>query len=174
MYKTLAIFFIVFLSSCSDNDVPRNILSVEKMKPILWQQLKAEIYTKENLVLDSVKNKHLSFENEKLQMQIFKNNNITKDEFYKSYAYYLSHEDKLGLILDSLIAQQTRANLEDLKGQYNSNDLMNTRNIFLEVVMKPKPIFTLNPDTLPKEKELQFFNSNSHNNFNVPQKFNPQ
>ena len=186
MYKIFAICFIIFLASCSDNDVPINILSAEKMQPILWQQIKAEIYTRENLISDSIKSKNLSLENEKLQMQIFRNNNVTKEEFYKSYNYYLKHEDKFSELLDSIIAKQTRANLVDLQSQYGGNSNQNTKNIFLDSLFKPIPIFTLDPDTLKKEniistdssQKINIFNPsknyNPHKNLSVPNKFNPQ
>jgi hypothetical protein len=120
------------------------------MRPILWQQIKADIYTRENLVSDSIKNKDLYFENEKIQMQIFKNYGITKEEFYESYKYYLAHEDKLGIIIDTMIAQQTRINFEEMTNQANSNRPKPT-NIFIQELLKKKPIFSMSPDTLPKE-----------------------
>ena len=174
MYKTLAFCFIVFLSSCSENDVPSNILSIEKMKPILWEQLKADIYTRENLVSDSLKNKNLVLENEKLQMQIFKHFNISKENFYESYYYYLKHENLIGQVLDTLIAEQTRANLELLKNQHSGNDLINIINIFTEAFMKPRPIFTLQPDTLPSENEIKQPNYDPYKKYNVPKEFNPK
>jgi Domain of unknown function (DUF4296) len=150
MYKIILLICCIIFAGCSPGDVPRNILSVEKMRPILWQQIKADIYTKENLVNDSLKNKDLYFENEKMQMQIFKNYGISKEEFYESYNYYLTHEDKLGVMIDSMIALQTRINFDEMINQANSSR-PKPRNIFIQEMIKKKPIFSMSPDTLPKE-----------------------
>jgi Domain of unknown function (DUF4296) len=150
MYKNVLLIVCIIFASCNPSDVPRNILPVDKMQPILWQQIKADIYTKENLVSDSVKNKNLSFENVKIQAQIFKNYGVTKAEFYESYNYYLANEDKLGVMIDTLIAMQTQANLLEMTGAAN-NYGRKPENIFIAELLKKKPVFSMSPDTLPKE-----------------------
>lgn len=160
MYRVFGFLFIILIASCSSNDVPRNILSPDKMSPILWQQIKADIFTRENIVNDSLKKNDLSFENEKLQMQIFKNFGVTKEEFYRSYNYYITHEDKFAVMIDTLIARQTSANLEYLKNQGRNYELTK-KNIFLEFLLQKKPVFSMNPDTLPNENIMKYNNFNS-------------
>jgi Domain of unknown function (DUF4296) len=147
MYKIILLICCIIFASCNTGDVPNRILSVEKMRPILWQQIKADIYTRENLVNDSLKNKDLYFENEKMQMQIFKNYGISKEEFYESYNYYLTHEDKLSVMVDSMIALQTRVNFEEMTGASN-NYGRKPKNIFKEELLKKQPTFSMYPDTL--------------------------
>jgi hypothetical protein len=146
MYKIVLLICCIIFAGCNASDVPRNILSLEKMRPILWQQIKADIYTRENLVSDSIKNKDLYFENEKIQMQIFKNYGVTKEEFYESYKYYLNHEDKLGIIIDTMIAQQTRINFEEMTGA-SKNYGSTPKNIFKDELLKKQPTFSMFPDT---------------------------
>ena len=151
MRRLFALLALIFIVSCSTNDVPNNILSPDEMKPILWQQIKADVFTKENLSIDSVKKNNLFYENEKLQMQIFKNLGVSKSAFYKSYNYYLTHEEKFAALIDSMIAQQNRENLEYIKNNYNDNLILNRKNIFMEYWLKKRPVFTLTPDTLTEE-----------------------
>jgi hypothetical protein len=146
MYKIILLISCIIFASCNPSDVPRNILPVDKMQPILWQQIKADIYTRENLVNDSLKNKDLYFENEKIQMQIFKNYGITKEAFYESYNYYLTHEDKLGIMVDSMIAVQTRINFEEMTGA-SKNYGPTPKNIFKDELLKKQPTFSMFPDT---------------------------
>jgi hypothetical protein len=147
MYKFVLLIVCIILISCSTSDVPKNILSEDKMRIILWQQIKADIYTRENLVNDSLKKNDLQFENEKLQTQIFKNNGITKEDFYESYNYYLANEDKLSIMIDTIIAKQTRANFEALSHQLDSYK-PKPKDIFMEDLLKKRLIFSMNPDTL--------------------------
>lgn len=162
--------------SCSTSDVPKNLLSEEKMRQVLWQQIKADIYTRENFVNDSLKKKNLYFENEKLQMQIFKNYGITKEEFYESYNYYLANEDKLTIMIDTMIAKQTRANFE-LFNHQSDGYRPKPKNIFVEELLKKRPIFSMYPDTLehplPKVLENALPKLSPMENIFKKRKFNP-
>jgi hypothetical protein len=146
MYKNVLLIVCIIFASCNPSDVPRNILPVDKMQPILWQQIKADIYTRENLVNDSIKNKNLSFENVKLQAQIFKNFGVSKEEFYESFNYYLANEDKLAEMIDTLIAIQTKVNLLEMTGPAN-NYGRKPKNIFMEELLKKPPVFSMSPDS---------------------------
>lgn len=176
MYKFVLLIVCIIVASCNYSDLPKNILPAGKMQPILWEQIKADIYTRENLINDSLKNKNLNFENEKLQMQIFKNYGISKKTFYESYDYYLTHEDKLAIMIDTLIAKQTRANFEELTNQSNIYR-QKPKDIFLEELLKKQPIFSMSPDTLKEEKLKQQpkFDTKFKPRFdaNLQQTFNP-
>ena len=147
MYKFVLLIVCVIFISCNASNVPNNILPPEKMQQILWQQIKADVYTRENLVNDSLKKTNLSFENEKLQTQIFKNYGTTKEIFYESYNYYLTNEEQLSIIVDSMIAKQTRTYFDELASQ-NNRYMPKPKNIFMEEMLKKPSVFSMNPDTL--------------------------
>ena len=103
--KILFLFFLsVFLLSC--NKTEKDILSPDKMEKILWELTKSEVFTQEYISKDSSKN--LSLENLKLQQKIFAKYNTEKKIFYKSYEYYLKHDELLKPLLDSMVVRNGR------------------------------------------------------------------
>lgn len=94
----------IFLYACSTNT--KDILSAEKMEIILWELTKADAFTQEFIVKDT--NADLTKENLKLQQKIFTNNSTDKITFYKSYDYYLHHEELLKPLLDSIVVKNGR------------------------------------------------------------------
>lgn len=168
MYKFILLIACIIITSCNVSDMPKNILPADKMRPILWQQIKADIYTRENLVIDSLKKYDLSLENIKLQNQILKNFGITKEQFYESYNYYLVNEDKLGIMIDTMIAQQTKAGFDELATQADKYK-EKPKNIFVEEILKKQSIFSMSPDTLEKQKNL----NTRAENLEMEMKYNP-
>lgn len=97
-------FFCLFLLSCKQTK--KDILAPDKMEKILWEITKAEVFTQEYMSKDSSKN--LSLENLKLQQKIFAKYQTDKKTFYKSYDYYIHHEELLKPLLDSMIVKNGR------------------------------------------------------------------
>lgn len=102
------IFICVFLFSCTKNTVPKDILPPDTMEKIMWDQMRADAFIKDYLARDTTKN--LSQENLLLQEKIFKKYKISRAVFYKSYDYYLEHDNMMKNLLDSIIAKEVRAN----------------------------------------------------------------
>ena len=97
------LFGLFLLTSCRNNDkVPSGILEPEKMEAVLWDVIKADVFTKEYIKKDSVKND--TAENLKLQQQVFAIHKVSKVDFYKSYDYYKENTKQFKIILDSMIA----------------------------------------------------------------------
>lgn len=71
------------------------------MEKVLWDVLKVDAFTKTNFSKDSTKN--IVLENAKMQLQVFVLHNITKDQFYKSYQYYLGNSNLIKSLLDSIV-----------------------------------------------------------------------
>jgi hypothetical protein len=118
MIKLIAysFFFAVILTGCKD-DKPKGLLSEKKMKAVFTDIMKVDAYTRDFIAKDSQKNAVL--ENAKMQMQIFALHKITKEEFYKSYEYYISDIKKMQPFMDSII---NKANSERLiKGSPTSD-----------------------------------------------------
>ena len=96
-----AIFF-----SCSKNKMPDGILDPEKMQAVYWDILQADIFTNEFIIKDSSKN--LKKENAKLQLAIFKKHNIDRQQYYKSYKYYLAHTNLMKDMIDTMMVRQKK------------------------------------------------------------------
>lgn len=102
-YMTL-ICSAFFLFSCGNKkDIPAEILKPVKMQAVLWDVLRADVFTYDFITKDSAKKPEA--ENVKLQQQIFLVHKTTKEAFYKSYEFYKSHPSLLQPILDSIISK---------------------------------------------------------------------
>lgn len=103
----ILILGLIVLNSCnSGNDIPSGVLKSEKMQAVLWDVIKADVFTNEFIKKDSTKNAEK--ENLKLQQQVFAIHKVTKAEFYKSYDFYNSNTPLFKEMLDSMIAQAGR------------------------------------------------------------------
>ena len=107
--KLLLIAAVLLVAACNDNDdVPSGILNQQKMQKVFWELTQADVYVNEVIRKDTVRNKNLNQESISLQKKIFKLNNISKEDFYRSYDYYKNHPDKMKVILDSISAVADR------------------------------------------------------------------
>jgi len=107
MKNLLLLVMITSIISCgSENDIPDGILPPQKMEPVLWDYLRADAYTTDYLKRDSTVNDTL--ENLKLQQKLFAYYKVSREDFYKSYDYYISHSGMLTKIIDSMLAKQNR------------------------------------------------------------------
>ena len=97
----------ILLLSCNRNKLPSGVLSFDKMEKILWEQTKADAFTQEFISKDS--SKDLTIENFKLQEKIFAKYKVDRKTFYKSYAYYLKHDDLMKPLLDTIVVRNGRA-----------------------------------------------------------------
>jgi 2-succinyl-5-enolpyruvyl-6-hydroxy-3-cyclohexene-1-carboxylate synthase len=76
------------------------------MEKIIWELTEADVFTQDFISKDSSKN--LEKENLKLQLKIFAKNKTDRKTFYKSYDYYLKHEELLKPLLDTIIVRNGR------------------------------------------------------------------
>jgi hypothetical protein len=96
-----------FLTSCTDKDrIPKGVLGKEKMQRVLMDMIQAERYRDGFISTDSTKD--LKTETFKLYAQVFEINKITKEEFIKSYKFYMSRPDIAREIFDSLSSQANK------------------------------------------------------------------
>lgn len=77
------------------------------MEGVLWDILQAERFSTLFLIKDSAS---LNVELEKLKLydQVFALHKVSKDDFIKSYKYYLSRPDMAKVIFDSIAAKAER------------------------------------------------------------------
>lgn len=104
MRRVILLALIVVLAACSKSKFPKGILEPEKMQAVYWDYMRADIFANEYVRNDSSKNPVL--ENAKLQLQVFQRHNISKEQFYKSYDYYLNHRDLMKDMIDTMLVRQ--------------------------------------------------------------------
>lgn len=94
------------LVSCTDKDkVPAGVLPKDKMEKVLWDMIQAERY-RDTYVRDS--SLDLKKETFKLYAQVFEIHQVSKDEFIKSYKFYISRPDIARVMFDSLANRANR------------------------------------------------------------------
>ena len=84
------------------------------MQHILWDLIQADQYAKQFLLKDSSK-KNIRVETIKLYQEVLQIHHITKDQFKKSYQFYLTRPDLTKNIFDSLAASGNRRRKEIYK-----------------------------------------------------------
>ena len=98
---------LALVGSCTNKDkMPDGILKPEKMQAVLWDVIKADVFTTDFIKKDTAKN--AAAENLKLQQQIFAIHKISKTDFDNSYDYYKSNTEVFKKIVDSMIARAER------------------------------------------------------------------
>ena len=97
-----------FLLSCGDRKVPSGIIPPEQMQTIVWQLMQTDEFTAATIATDTSKN--IDTERIKRYRQVFQLNNTSKEDFEKSYNYYMAHPDISKTMFDSLSARANRRN----------------------------------------------------------------
>jgi len=105
MTRTIAgllLGFMLMASGCSDKEsVPKDVLSHDKMEAVMWDVIEAEQYAGNYLVKDTPR---LDLKMESLRMydEIFRLHQTSREQFRKSYAYYMGRADLAQALFDSL------------------------------------------------------------------------
>ncbi len=108
MTRLLFLLLFCFLIGCANKDsIPSGIISKPEMQKVMWDMIQADQFSKRFLIKDSAK-KNVSLETMKLYDEVFQLHHITRDEFQKSYQFYLGRPDIFKVIMDSLSVQANR------------------------------------------------------------------
>lgn len=100
----LGLMIIAFASSCSSKkNIPSDVIEFNKMKQVLWDDTKAQVYAKEILSKDSLVNDTIWYND--MRSKIFEHYHINKEQYEKSYRYYVQHPDLFIQLTDSIIKQ---------------------------------------------------------------------
>jgi hypothetical protein len=97
---------IIFVACSSPDETPPGIISAEEMKPLIWDVMKAQNLAQQMAKKDSTLND--SIETVRLTEKVFNIYKINKEEFKKSYDWYIKHPTVLKEIFDSLYFQKQR------------------------------------------------------------------
>lgn len=128
MRLLLLLFWIsLFAGSCSDKKkIPNGVLPPEKMQVVLTDILIADALNSERIVKDST----LKWPNENASgfLKVFQLHHTTKNEFNRSYNFYLKRPDLFKVITDSVSSVINRKNLalttftDTIKNKFNGNN----------------------------------------------------
>ena len=111
LFFTISLLFF----SCNSNDIPKDVLSQEKMEAVLWDVMRADEMASQYAITDSTF-KDVS-KNASLYQKIFQIHGITKSTFQKSLQYYQQHPAQLQPVIDSLKAFSERKTLTPILTQ---------------------------------------------------------
>jgi len=117
MKWSIIIFIGICIAACADNDkIPKDIIQKDRMEKIMWDMLQADRFVN-TFVTDKTdsmdeKNKQAA----EFYARVFRMHNISKDEFIKSYNFYLGRPDITKVMFDSISARAERRRAEP----YNS------------------------------------------------------
>jgi hypothetical protein len=108
------IVFLVLIG-CSDKpSPPSDLIPGKKMQNLMWDMVQADRFASTYILRDSLR-LNVKDETFKVYDQVFQLHNVTKDQFVKSYKYYLSRPDLGKEIFDSVAAKANRARAENNK-----------------------------------------------------------
>ena len=121
---------LLMVACSNDGAVPKDILPPARMQNVLWDLIQADKFSVLFLSKDSAKN--VKEERIRLYEDVFRIHHISKEEFEKSYKFYLSRPDISKVMFDSLAAFANRKRAD--------------------VYSHPPSAPTLNPSITPKKK----------------------
>lgn len=108
MTRILLIVLIgIFLSCNNSNSVPKGIIPPDKMETILWDMIQADRYSIQFLARDSAK-VNVKEETFKLYEQVFRIHKTNREEFTKSFKYYMDRPELNQKLYDSMNVHGTR------------------------------------------------------------------
>ena len=94
------ILIILTIGCIQDKKIPKDILSQNEMRKIMWDLMRADAYVSTFIMKDSTKNQKA--ESAILYEKIFDIHSTTRENFKKSLAFYESRPDLFKAISDSL------------------------------------------------------------------------
>ena len=107
--------FLLSFTSCVNNDkIPPGIVVRDSMPRILWDIAVADQFSKQFIIKDSAKIDARQ-ETMKVYQQVFQVHHITRDEFEKSYQFYVSRPDLMKIIYDTLFTYANKQRTESYK-----------------------------------------------------------
>lgn len=108
MKSGLLLFVILSFGACTNTTkIPEGIIAKPKMEVVLWDLIQADRFSTLFLLKDS-STKAIDLENIKLYQRVLQIHKISKEDFIKSYKFYLSRPDISKVIFDSIAVKAER------------------------------------------------------------------
>jgi hypothetical protein len=167
-------------AGCADKgSVPSGILPLSKMQTVMWDMIQADQYATLSIAKDSIgkdsiaKRTAVKVETLKLYEEVFRLHDVSREEFRKSYQYYLDHPELNQRLFDSLMSQGTR-----LRTESYSRPVINRSSPIIPphlppVTTPPVPGRTLPPGRAPMSSGLPL-HSTTTTPASRPRIFTPQ
>lgn len=106
----------LLFAACTDNmKVPRGIIAQPKMQKILWDMVQADRYVATYLQIRKDTLGRNRRDAVAVYDKVFAYNGVSRDEFLKSYSFYLGRPDMLKVMFDSVAAQAQRQKAESFR-----------------------------------------------------------
>ncbi len=106
---------MLMVLACTDKtSVPSGIIGKEKMTGLMLDMIVADRFAAQFLVKDSAKT-NVETETFRLYSQVFSIHNVSREEFVKSYKFYLSRPDLSKVLFDSVSARANRVKDESYR-----------------------------------------------------------
>lgn len=96
----LGILLVTIIACSNKKDIPKDVLSKDKMRSVMWDMLRADEWVSYEHTQDTTIDRYKrSIE---LYQKVFQTNGITASQFKKSFQYYETRPDLLKPLFDSL------------------------------------------------------------------------
>ncbi|MGZ5255613.1 MAG: DUF4296 domain-containing protein [Flavitalea sp.] len=100
----LIVFLLLVFTSCTDKEkVPEDIIAPVKMEKVMWDMIQADRFAATFIIRDSAK-VNVTDETFKMYDRVFQVHKISKDEFVRSFKFYLDRPDISKKMFDSLVS----------------------------------------------------------------------
>ena len=116
----LCLLTIALLVSCGKDEPGKNgILTINKMKLVMWDVMQVDEFANTFMVKDSLLN--IPKESGKMYEKVFGIHNVSSQQFYSSFDFYRKHPRYFKILLDSVSAFGNR---ERDSGLYKSRPVL--------------------------------------------------
>lgn len=106
-FLTFVLATFMFFGCTNTTKIPKGVLPKSTMEVVLWDIIQAERFSAIHQLKDSSK-RDIQLEKFKLYDQVFAIHKVEKDDFIKSYRFYLGRPDMAKIIIDSMSAKAER------------------------------------------------------------------
>ncbi len=106
LFVTITVILLSLTACTRQYKVPSGILPMDKMEKVLWDMIQADRYA--TIVLSRDSSKNLKEETFVLYEQVFSTHKINRQQFIKSFKFYLERPDISQVMLDSLATKANR------------------------------------------------------------------
>ena len=113
-FKWLILSLVLIAGCTNKSKIPSGILDKEKMGKVLWDMVLADRFASQHIVKDSARI-NVTDSTFKLYSKVFSLNNISREEFVKSYKFYMTRPDLCKIIFDTISQRANRLKEESYR-----------------------------------------------------------
>jgi hypothetical protein len=110
----LSLSVCLFIGCTNKSKIPSGVLPQARMEKVLWDMMLADRFAAQFILKDSAK-KNVSEETFKVYAQVFSLNNISREQFVKSYKFYMTRPDLSKVLMDTILKRADRLKEESYK-----------------------------------------------------------